>query len=426
VNKEHFSLDIEVLRARLSELEKNTTDPAQLRKAVLETCSDLMSLLKKLQSIGLNTSTDQPSAASERADSTTEATKALESSQREIMLAEIVAEHRTRQLSALHTATAALLSTLDLESLLGQILDAANVAIPAAEKGMLHLIAPDTGELEMRASIGYTDNRIRKFSVPGSKGYIATAVRERCPILIDDFDKDPSLRHEGKIPETRPIRSAIVAPLILKDEVLGALSLDSASPSAFTDMDLQLLTSFAVTATEAIRNAQLHAEVQKQAITDSLTGLYNRRGFTELGRREVERALRFRHPLSAIMIDIDLFKIVNDTYGHNIGDLVLRAIATRCNSNVRTVDILGRFGGDEFILLLPETDMFTAAGVAERLRLRAADTPVVIENYKIPITISLGVAKLAGEPCDLDSLLNRADAAMYTAKQSGRNQVEVG
>jgi diguanylate cyclase (GGDEF)-like protein/PAS domain S-box-containing protein len=339
---------------------------------------------------------------------------------------EIAAEQHTRELRALHNATTALITTLDLEALLSRILDAAISAIPAGEKGRLHLIALDTGQLEMRASIGYSDPRIQKITVPGSEGYITKSVRTGRPILLDDLRANQYSEPEAKMPEANEIRSAIVAPLILNDQVLGALSLESSQTTAFANADLDLLASFAATASAAIRNAQLHAKVQKLAITDALTGLYNRRGFFELGPREIERALRFGRPLTAIMLDIDHFKVVNDTYGHSVGDQVLSNVATLCSSNIRKVDILGRYGGDEFSLLLPETDTFTANSVAERLRAIIEESGVMVDASLVKVTISLGVTRATADIEDLEALLRRADKALYAAKQGGRNRVVTG
>jgi len=353
------------------------------------------------------------------------ATQRLQVESAERQRAEAAAAQRAREVSALHSVTTALLSTLDLERLLGQILDAATNALPVAEKGMLYLIARDTGQLEMRAAIGYTDPRIQKVSFPGSKGYVARAVRGRSPLLIRDVMTEPIARFNRSIPEVRAIQSVVVAPLIEKEEVLGAISLESSRRGAFTKDDLQLLVSFAATATMAIHNAQLHAEVQKMAITDALTGLYNRRGFDELGKREMERVRRFGHPLSAMMIDVDHFKRINDTYGHHVGDIAIQGVARRLSDNLREVDVLGRFGGDEFTVLLPETDLFTATTVAERLRSCVADSPMIVEQVSIKLTISLGVTKAFSEMHNLDALIGRADKALYQAKLAGRNRVEV-
>lgn len=338
--------------------------------------------------------------------------------------AEAAAAQRAREFSALHSATAVLLSTLELEPLLSQILDAATSAIPAAEKGTLHLIAKDTGHLEMRAFIGYTDPRIRKFAIPGSRGYVVKAVQNQVPQLIHDVQTNPLVSQEGQIPEVRDIRSAVIAPLLLEQDVLGALSLESSVTSAFTADDLRVLVSFAATATAAIRNAQLHAEVQKLAITDALTGLYNRRGLFELGRHEMERTRRFGHPLSTIWVDVDNFKNINDTYGHQIGDRVLKAVAECLNKNTREVDILGRYGGDEFAILLPETDLNVAVSVAERLRKQVAGTSMTVDGSPVDVSVSIGVSKVSEAINGLELLFKRADTAMYAAKQAGGNQVK--
>jgi diguanylate cyclase (GGDEF)-like protein len=127
------------------------------------------------------------------------------------------------------------------------------------------------------------------------------------------------------------------------------------------------LVNFAATTTSAIQNAVLHGEIQKLATVDPLTGLYNRRAFEELGEREVDRYNRLGRPLSVVMFDLDHFKPVNDTYGHLVGDQVLHALTARFRSNIRQTDIMARFGGDEFALLLPETDLPTASEIADRI-----------------------------------------------------------
>ena len=161
------------------------------------------------------------------------------------------------------------------------------------------------------------------------------------------------------------------------------------------------------------------------AITDELTGLFNRRHFFDLGAREFERAQRYRRPLTAIMLDIDHFKQVNDTYGHATGDQVLQAVARRCRQAIREIDILGRYGGDEFAVLLPETGLDEGYLVAERLRLEVAKDPFPANQNALHITISLGVARVSAKVPDLETLLEHADAALYAAKQSGRNRAMV-
>jgi len=168
---------------------------------------------------------------------------------------------------------------------------------------------------------------------------------------------------------------------------------------------------------------RLNTEVKKLAVIDELTQVYNRRGFFEMGYREVERAKRFGKPLSAILFDIDRFKQLNDTYGHALGDLVLAQVATRCAQQVRKVDILGRYGGEEFSILLSQTEIAFAREVAERVRRAIGDEPIRTEHGELTVTVSIGVALLNERTTGLEELLEYADQALYKAKESGRNQV---
>ncbi|NTU74612.1 MAG: GGDEF domain-containing protein [Anaerolineaceae bacterium] len=177
----------------------------------------------------------------------------------------------------------------------------------------------------------------------------------------------------------------------------------------------------------AKKNAELerlYIEVQKQSITDQLTGVYNRRGFFEISEREIERAKRYNRPLAAIMFDLDHFKIVNDTYGHAVGDQVLKEIAALCTQKLRKTDIFGRYGGEEFSILLPETLPTAARLISERLR-QAVAQPLNIGKNQLHVTISLGVAPLNDNITDLQDLLESADRAMYKAKESGRNRTYI-
>ena len=327
---------------------------------------------------------------------------------------------RVRELNALHTATTALLSTIDLETLLVQILDAAQMAITAAEQGTLYLLAPDTGSLEVRAMIGFRDPRIQKVSTQRIHRLAARAVREKRSILLNDIPQNLV----GNPFEPAAIRSAIVAPLMLSQKVLGALTLIGSRPGLFHDSDLNLLDSFAATATAALQNATLYAEVQRLATMDTLTEQYNRRRFFELGELEMHRYRRYHNPLSAIMLDLDNFKEINDTYGHAAGDFVLYTAAKRIRANVRVVDILGRYGGDEFAILLPDANLEEAHEIAERIRQAILNEGIQTSQGEVPISISLGIAQATNETDSLSALLGRADMALYVAKQQGRNRVE--
>lgn len=174
--------------------------------------------------------------------------------------------------------------------------------------------------------------------------------------------------------------------------------------------------------TDSIR---LTEELERQAHTDYLTGVNNRRHFMALAKYELERATRYHTPLSLLMMDIDHFKLVNDNYGHEVGDAVLIKLAEVCQHTLRSIDSMGRIGGEEFAILLPETDIEQAMEVAERVRMALADTRLDQPNSRDPLrfTVSLGIATLAPNIATIDVLLSLADHALYQAKNTGRDKV---
>jgi len=174
----------------------------------------------------------------------------------------------------------------------------------------------------------------------------------------------------------------------------------------------------------AVKLAESFAALRQLAIHDQLTGLINRREFDRILRDEQDRALRFDDPVSLLLIDVDHFKSVNDTHGHQVGDVVLREIAARLGAHVRDVDRVARFGGEEFAVVLVHTDRATGAEAGRRLCAAVAARPVTVSaTMNLPITISVGVATLPTDANDAEGLIAAADKAMYAAKAAGRNRV---
>jgi len=166
---------------------------------------------------------------------------------------------------------------------------------------------------------------------------------------------------------------------------------------------------------------------QTLARTDGMTGLFNYRYFFELASRELEASVRYQRPLSVIIFDTDRFKQVNDTFGHLAGDKLLVKMAQIVSAQMRSMDILARYGGDEFIILLSETSAEQAWCIAERLRTSVAATPMGMADNLFNITLSIGVAEMQHDPADksIETVIHRADEALYSAKQAGRNCVVI-
>lgn len=167
-----------------------------------------------------------------------------------------------------------------------------------------------------------------------------------------------------------------------------------------------------------------YKKIEQQAHVDYLTGLSNRRYFLELAEQEISRATRYKSSLAVCMLDVDYFKKVNDTYGHKVGDILLQKLSELFNESLRNIDIVGRIGGEEFAILLPETDSVHAIEVAERLRKLVEGTKITLETgLPLKFTVSIGIAMFDGKGENIDTLLNSADQALYQAKSSGRNKV---
>jgi diguanylate cyclase (GGDEF)-like protein/PAS domain S-box-containing protein len=176
----------------------------------------------------------------------------------------------------------------------------------------------------------------------------------------------------------------------------------------------------------AISNVTAHRQTREdlleQATHDVLTGVFNRRHVEQVLRKEIDRAERHARPLAVAMLDADHFKAVNDSHGHQTGDEVLRAISDRCRKMLRSNDVFGRYGGEEFVIVFPETRLEEAGAIAERLRAAIAEDPIRVGDKALAVTVSIGLAAHAPGQ-DLDKLIERADAALYSAKQDGRNVV---
>jgi len=259
-------------------------------------------------------------------------------------------------------------------------------------------------------------------------GMIGTVIRSRKTLYINNTKTIKPETHPHLLSSSKPkktARSYIGIPLTLRERVIGVMSIQNYHVDAYTEDHIRILERIAIQAAIAIENARLYAEVQRLAIIDELTGLYNYRGLRELGSREVERAHRFSHPLSVLFFDIDDFRNFNNTYDHSTGNIILRAVSEHCRSIFRTVDVLARYGGDEFVALLPETDLASAEGVARRMVEEIAADKIVTRFGELGVTISVGVTELTEDSPYLSALIDRANHAEHQAKQGQKGIVVV-
>lgn len=337
-------------------------------------------------------------------------------------LEEAERDHR-RLAEALRDTSAALNSTLKLDEVLDRVLE--NVEkVTTFDAAMVLMVEGHSvrkirqlDKIQSSPSQGITGNtQANLINLP-----ILQAIREtRQPCLIPDTHTDPRWR---TIPGMSWIRSLISAPVMIRGQVAGIINILSATPNALTPSHSERLMIFAGQAAVAIENAQLFEQAYYLSVTDPLTEVTNRRHFFEAARFEFERTQRYPRHLSVMMIDIDHFKNINDTYGHAVGDMALREVAARIKRSVRTVDIVARYGGEEFIVLMPETGLQEAGRVAERVRRSVASNPIEDGNTSVTATLSIGVAEMDDKSRNIDQLIVYADKALYEAKAAGRNQV---
>jgi len=195
---------------------------------------------------------------------------------------------------------------------------------------------------------------------------------------------------------------------------MAAISLDYGGTSAHL-----------VALNDISQRKEMEAELFRQASTDALTGISNRRYFQNQAEQEVRRARRFARDMTVMMIDIDHFKPINDTYGHAAGDLIIQGVVKRSLESLRQSDSLGRIGGEEFAVVLPETSVAAAYDVADRLRAHIEEKPIIVAHTAVNCTVSIGIAQLSAQDSGIDELMKRADIALYSAKKKGRNRVEI-
>jgi len=327
-----------------------------------------------------------------------------------------------RELSAFYSVAALLSETMTLEELLERTLDHV-LEITNMDAGEVSLFDPEWKRLVVRAHRGFPEDWLADEVDRPTTCLCGEVVYRAEPLCVTDVFQNGRMSRLACM--RAGFRSFCAVPLRAEGQVLGVMSLHSRQERQLLPREQDLLAAIGNQVAVALVNVRLYAEVQRLATTDPLTGLANRRVLEQRLEEEARRARRYQRPLSLIMADLDHFKVYNDTYGHPAGDVVLQEVANLLRANVRETDLVVRYGGEEFAVLLPETSLAGALAVAEKLR-------IAVENHPFPrrealpggrLTISLGVATFPEEVGEPEALIRYADEALYRAKESGRNRV---
>ena len=341
------------------------------------------------------------------------------------MRAENELARKVENLSILYSVSKALNFASDLKKVLLFILDKARDAL-GAQKASLMLLDDKTKELIVHVVRGIPPEVEEKINtgkmdctrIKIGEGIAGQAAQSKGYILVDDVEHDERFKKS----DNSFVESILCVPLIVNDEVIGVINLTNKQKGGkFGQEDVNILLTLAGHSAITIHNARLY----HLAITDGLTQLRIHRYFQQRLDEEITRSEKFKHPLSLIMSDLDFFKKVNDTYGHQQGDIILIETAKLFRQNVREVDIAARYGGEEFAVILPETDAEEAMKIAETLRKKIEEHEFPAQDGTLKVTISMGVATFPTNVTEKDDLIKQADLALYEAKDSGRNQVKL-
>mgnify|MGYP001484383854 CR=1 FL=1 len=321
-------------------------------------------------------------------------------------------QRRSRQLAFLNNISRTAISSDDPVHMLGQIVGEIQENFSFDHIG-IGLLDYGTKEIEIKAEAGATAHA-KGARVPLGVGILGRVARTGERALVHNG-------LEGQIGAILPeSRSVLCIPITYAETLLGALNIESRNERAFSPQDVLILNTLADLLATALHNAFVFQKLQQQSITDGLTGIKTRRFFWEALSAEWKRASRSGRPFSVVLIDLDKFKEVNDTMGHFEGDLVLARVGRLLEQKSRQQNVVARYGGDEFIILMPETGPDQAQVLAERLRQWMASDPMLSEHH---ITGSFGVASFPTHGFSIEDIIRVADAGMYVSKRSGGNRV---
>ena len=330
----------------------------------------------------------------------------------------LIEEGARSQIELLREAMTSFTAVLNISQLKIYLMEYLKRLIPY-DRALLFLL--EGNELECVAALGFADSdQYLGRRIPTTNPQFEALNRNRQPLYLLNAEEYKPFQ---KLGDLNSGKAWLGVPLFGHGQITGYLSIYSLSPAVYGAAEADLAVTFAGEASIAIENARLFEQLQQMAIMDGLTEVFNRRYFYELAEIEFRRTRRYHNALSLVILDVDNFKHINDSFGHTVGDQVLKHLANCIRETTRESDLIGRYGGEEFVILMPETALPAALDAAERLRMVVASCGIPAQGHDVHITVSLGAATLDESCHSFDDLVVLADQGMYKAKAAGKNSV---
>jgi len=335
-------------------------------------------------------------------------------------------KQRIRELSTFNTIAKTLNSTLNLKEVLDIVMGKIKELIKAEAWSIL-MLDEKTNELVFEVAIGEKGQQVKEMRLGMGQGVAGWVAQNQRPVIVPDTSKDQRF-FKGLDQKTGfRTKSIIATPLVSRGRLIGVVEIiNKLGGATFDEKDLVLLQTLTDHAAIAIENARLYEKARRLSITDDLTGLFNSRHCDMFLKKAMEEAVKKDKPLSLIFIDLDHMKEVDDTYGHLMGGHALKEVADRIAKEVTPPDMASRYGGDEYVIILPRKDSQQALKLAETIRQRIEAEPFLTDHkLACRITASIGIASYPENSQTTDEMFSKADKAMYQVKESGKNRVKL-
>lgn len=335
-------------------------------------------------------------------------------------------ERRIRELSVFHEIGKALTSTLDLNRVLETIMQQISALFNPNTWSLL-LLDPERNELYFEIAVGQAAEKLKKVRLKPGEGIAGWVLQSGEPIFIRNASTDK--RFSTRVDQITQIEThtIVAVPIRGREQVLGVIELvNTPEHLEFGEREMFMLQALSDYAAIALENARHVQRIHEMTITDDVTGLFNARHLHDVLESEIYRSMRYGYEFSLIFLDLDRFKLVNDTYGHLIGSKLLTDMGKLIKKRLRMIDLAFRYGGDEFVVLLPQTGKQAATNVVRRLH-RLVENHVFLpdEGLNLKLTASFGLACFPSDAHTKDDLIRMADEAMYLVKHTQRNSIAV-